>query len=126
MDLMFLNMHIFRMFDRLVTVLDEHVKVQELLILDLAQPSLHFTEALLEDFSGQIRYSILLNTKVRGEFQFCHLVDFQTTYHTNDLVNSLLVLFYGFLYRQLACAYTLLDVLFDLLQELRKEVGIFC
>lgn len=69
MKFMLLHMHILCMSDSLVTVLDENVKVKELLVLNLLQAALDLLYALFKHFRNKIIDCVLLNTEVRSKFE---------------------------------------------------------
>ncbi len=68
MNLMFLNMHVFCVLNRLITVLDKDIKVKELFIFNFLQSSLDLWDIQFEYLCDQIINCIFLDTKVEGKF----------------------------------------------------------
>lgn len=79
---------------------------------------------LFKYFRNQVNYSVFLNTKVGSEFKFCHLMNFDSSHNTDDLIKSCLI-FCDWLFNTKLSVYdTTFKIFFYFFQKSWKEIWI--
>ena len=79
---------------------------------------------LFKYFRNQVNYSVFLNTKVGSEFKFCHLMNFDSSHNTDDLIKSCLI-FCDWLFNTKLSVYdTTFNIFFYFFQKSWKEIWI--
>lgn len=124
MDLVLLEEHVLVVLDGLVAQLHEHVAVQHLLRLYLPQPLLDLPRPLLVYAPYYVVRSLLLDPEVSRELELCHLLDLQSTHHSDYLEQSLLAPLHGLLYAQLLPPDPALEIGLEFLEQRLEEVAV--
>lgn len=79
---------------------------------------------LFKYFRNQVNYSVFLNTKVGSKFKFCHLMNFDSSHNTDDLIKSCLI-FCDWLFNTKLSVYdTTFNIFFYFFQKSWKEIWI--
>ncbi len=125
MEFMFFNMHVFCVFDGLMTVLDEDIQVEEFFIFNFLHSSLDLWDIQFEYLGDQIINCNLLDTKVKCEFKFSHFMDFDSSDNTNDLEKPGFVFLYWFLYTEFTSGNSGFNIFLDFFEEFGEKVTVF-